>query len=71
VIDGTGPQPEIEGIPAEVSMDEESGAATTRQPRRRAATPRPRRPRRAEGEAAAEGDAGAGEAPAMADAASE
>jgi hypothetical protein len=52
-------------------MDEESGAATTRQPRRRSATPRPRRPRRAEGEAAAEGDAAAGDAPELAEAASE
>ncbi|KRB62652.1 hypothetical protein ASE04_00260 [Rhizobium sp. Root708] len=72
VIDGTGPQPEIEGIPAEVSMDEESAAAQPRerQPRRRSATPRPRRPRRgADGEAS--GDAAEGEAPALADAASE
>jgi len=75
VIDGSGPQPEIEGIPAEVSMDEESAAGQPRerQPRRRAASSRPRRPRRvAEGEASADGEAAAsGEAPELADAASE
>ncbi|RDJ09424.1 DUF4167 domain-containing protein [Rhizobium grahamii] len=73
--DGSGPQPEIEGIPAEVSMDEESAAGQPRerQPRRRATGSRPRRPRRAaEGEASAEGeDAGSNDAPALADAASE
>jgi hypothetical protein len=47
VIDGTGPQPEIEGTPAEVAIEEE---AASRAPRRRAA-PRPRRPRRTEGAA--------------------
>jgi hypothetical protein len=75
VIDGSGPQPEIEGIPAEVSMDEESAAGQPRerQPRRRATASRPRRPRRgAEGEAPAEGeDAGSDKAPALADADSE
>jgi len=65
-IDGTGPQPEIDGIPAEVSMEEEGGQ--TRQPRRRNAGSRPRRPRRAAGEG--EGEA-ASEAPVLADAASE
>jgi len=73
VNDGSGPQPEIEGIPAEVSMDEESAAGQPRerQPRRRTAGSRPRRPRRAaEGEAPAEGE-GSGDAPVLADAASE
>lgn len=76
VIDGTGPQPVIEGIPAEVAIEEETPAvaATERQPRRRnAAGSRPRRqPRRsaaADGEG--EGEAGSGEAPALADVASE
>ena len=72
VIDGTGPQPEIEGIPAEVAMDEEGSAGQARQPRRRSTGSRPRRPRRgAEGEAAAEGEGASGEAPVLADAASE
>lgn len=71
--DGTGPQPEIEGIPAEVAMEEEGGAAQQRerQPRRRNPSSRPRRPRRsAEGEAAGEEGVSA-EAPALAEAASE
>ena len=76
VIDGTGPQPDIEGIPAEVAMDEEgaAGQPRERQPRRRSAGSRPRRPRRgAEGDAAAEGEgeSASGEAPVLADAASE
>lgn len=72
-IDGTGPQPEIEGIPAEVAMEDEGSAAPQRerQPRRRNAGSRPRRPRRgAEGEAAGEEGASA-EAPVLAEAASE
>ncbi|QWW67398.1 DUF4167 domain-containing protein [Rhizobium sp. WYJ-E13] len=72
-IDGTGPQPEIEGIPAEVVMEEEGSAAPQRerQPRRRNAGSRPRRPRRgAEGEAAGE-DGASAEAPVLAEAASE
>lgn len=72
-IDGTGPQPEIEGIPAEVAMEEEGSAAPQRerQPRRRNAGSRPRRPRRgAEGEAAGE-DGASAEAPVLAEAASE
>ncbi|MBT9373135.1 DUF4167 domain-containing protein [Rhizobium sp. CSW-27] len=70
VIDGTGPQPVIEGTPAEVAMEEEGAAPRERQPRRRNAGTRPRRPRR--GETAGEGDAGASDAaPAMADATSE
>ncbi|MDR7145523.1 DUF4167 domain-containing protein [Rhizobium sp. BE258] len=68
VIDGTGPQPEIEGIPVEVSMEEEGGQSSERQPRRRSTGSRPRRPRRASGEG--EGEAAA-DAPALADAASE
>lgn len=74
VIDGTGPQPEIEGIPAEVAMDEEGsgGQPRERQPRRRSTGNRPRRPRRgAEGEAAAEGEGASAEAPVLADVASE
>jgi len=59
VNDGTGPQPVIEGIPAEVSVEEEAqgaaAAAGERQPRRRAAA-RPRRPRRGE-EASTDADA--------------
>lgn len=52
VIDGSGPQPVIEGTPAEVSLEEEAAAPSGRAPRRRTVA-RPRRPRR--GEAAAEG----------------
>ncbi|NLS06570.1 DUF4167 domain-containing protein [Rhizobium sp. P32RR-XVIII] len=72
-IDGTGPQPEIEGIPAEVAMEEETSAAPReRQPRRRNAGSRPRRPRRgAEGEDAGEGASNETPAPALAEAASE
>ncbi|MBZ9793698.1 DUF4167 domain-containing protein [Rhizobium sp. 3T7] len=69
-IDGSGPQPEIEGIPVEVSMDEESAAGQPRerQPRRRAAGSRPRRSRRAaEGEAQDEGEAASGEPPVLVD----
>lgn len=72
-IDGTGPQPEIDGIPAEVVMEDEGSAAPQRerQPRRRNTGSRPRRPRRgAEGEAAGEEGASA-EAPVLAEAASE
>lgn len=72
-IDGSGPQPEIDGIPAEVAMEDEGSAAPQRerQPRRRNAGSRPRRPRRgAEGEAAGEEGASA-EAPVLAEAASE
>ncbi|MDL2403285.1 DUF4167 domain-containing protein [Rhizobium mayense] len=75
VIDGTGPQPVIEGIPAEVAIEEETpAAATERQPRRRNAGNRPRRqPRRsangeAQDEAAAPTDVSA---PALAEASSE
>lgn len=75
IIDGTGPQPVIEGIPAEVAIEEESpAAAAPRQPRRRNASSRPRRQPRnsAEGEAQGDGEAASGEAPpALAEAASE
>ncbi|WP_434711520.1 DUF4167 domain-containing protein [Rhizobium sp. YTUHZ045] len=74
IIDGTGPQPEIEGIPAEVAMDEEgsAGQSRERQPRRRSPGNRPRRPRRgADGDAAPEGEGASAEAPVLADAASE
>lgn len=49
VVDGSGPQPVIEGTPAEVSLEEEapSGAARS-QPARRRTAARPRRPRRGE-----------------------
>ena len=57
VVDGSGPQPVIEGTPAEVALEEEGAApAAGRQPRRRNAA-RPRRPRRGEGQAA-EGEDG-------------
>jgi hypothetical protein len=74
VIDGTGPQPVIEGIPAEVAIEEEApAAAAPRQPRRRNAGSRPRRQPRAsaEGEAAPDGEGGGNDAPVMAEAASE
>ena len=71
-IDGSGPQPVIEGTPAEVAAEEDAQAAPARerQPRRRNAGNRPRRPRRGEGEAAAEGEASDGQ-PEMADVAGE
>ena len=70
-IDGSGPQPVIEGIPAEVAAEsEEQGAQRERQPRRRNAGNRPRRPRRGEEGAASEADAGESQ-PEMADAAGE
>lgn len=75
VINGTGPQPVIEGIPAEVAIEEETPAVATteRQPRRRSAGGnRPRRqPRRSAAGGDGEGEAASGEAPALADATSE
>ncbi|EJK86245.1 DUF4167 domain-containing protein [Rhizobium rhizogenes] len=74
VIDGTGPQPVIEGIPAEVAIEEETPvAAGERQPRRRNAGNRPRRqPRRnADAEGQGEGEAAPSEAPALVEAATE
>ena len=70
-IDGSGPQPVIEGIPAEVAAEsEEQGAQRERQPRRRTAGNRPRRPRR--GEEGGASEAAADEAqPEMADASGE
>ncbi|ANK73553.1 DUF4167 domain-containing protein [Ensifer adhaerens] len=70
VIDGTGPQPVIEGTPAEVAMEEEAPAASGRAATRRRNAPRPRRPRRSAQEGAADeaqpsGD-DAPEAPALA-----
>lgn len=59
VIDGSGPQPVIEGTPAEVAMEEETPAASGRAASRRRSAPRPRRPRRT----AADDAAGDGEAP--------
>lgn len=69
-IDGSGPQPVIEGTPAEVALEEEGATNSQpreRQPRRRAAGSRPRRPRRSAEAAEGEGS----EAPAMAEASSE
>ncbi|QND48468.1 DUF4167 domain-containing protein [Rhizobium lusitanum] len=74
VIDGTGPQPVIEGIPAEVAIEEETPVASgERQPRRRNAGNRPRRqPRRsADAEGQAEGEATPSEAPALVEAGTE
>ena len=73
VIDGTGPQPVIEGIPAEVAIEEETppGGAAERQPRRRNAGNRPRRQPRRAADAEGKDEAAAGDAPALADAASE
>jgi hypothetical protein len=65
-IDGSGPQPVIEGVPAEVALEEEGAAPARGQTRRRTAA-RPRRTRRGEAQAAGEG----GEAPALETAASE
>ncbi|WP_411036695.1 DUF4167 domain-containing protein [Shinella sp. BYT-45] len=67
VVDGSGPQPVIEGTPAEVALEEEAATpAAGRSPRRRN-TARPRRPRRGEGQAAGGEDAppASGEAPAL------
>lgn len=79
-IAGTGPQPVIEDMPAEVAVaaaESQAEAGTERQPRRRNAGNRPRRqPRRsAAGDEGGEGGEGGngegGEAPALAEAASE
>jgi hypothetical protein len=61
VIDGSGPQPVIDGTPAEVALEEEAAAPAGRAPRRRSNTPRPRRPRRGEGQAAGEDGASSGD----------
>ncbi len=67
VIDGSGPQPVIEGTPAEVAMEEETPAASGRAASRRRSAPRPRRPRRTAGDdAAGEGETPP-EAPALAE----
>jgi len=73
VVDGTGPQPVIEGIPAEVAIEEETppGGAAERQPPRRNAGNRPRRQPRRAADAEGKDEAAAGDAPALADAASE
>lgn len=71
-VDGSGPQPVIEGVPAEVALEAEGATAQPRerQPRRRAASNRPRRPRRpAEGEEGAEPNDS--DAPTLADVSSE
>ncbi|PTM96613.1 DUF4167 domain-containing protein [Mycoplana dimorpha] len=71
VNDGTGPQPVIEGTPAEVSLEEEEAAAPSRQPARRRAAPRQRRPRRTEGQPADESSSEAGDGPVLEAAGSE
>jgi hypothetical protein len=69
VADHSGPQPVIEGTPAEVAVEEEAQAEAAPR-RRRNAGNRPRRPRR--GEAGAEdGEASGDEQPALAEAAGE
>ena len=66
VFDGSGPQPVIEGTPAEVSLEEEAAAPAGRAPRRRSNAARPRRPRRGEAQAAGDEAQPAGEeAPAL------
>ena len=49
-VNGSGPQPVIEGMPAEVTIEDETPAAGTRRAatRRRGAASRPRRPRKAD-----------------------
>ena len=55
VVDGSGPQPDISGTPAEVAMEEDAAQQTNRrQPGRRRSALRPRRPRN--GSADAGGD---------------
>ncbi len=68
-IDGSGPQPVIEGTPAEVAIEEEGATAAPRerQPRRRTAANRPRRPRRT-AEGGEGGEASGEDAPAMVEA---
>ncbi len=62
VVDGSGPQPVIEGTPAEVAVEEEAQAeGAPRERRRRTASNRPRRPRRGEG--AEEGEASSDDVP--------
>lgn len=62
--DGSGPQPDIEGIPAEVSMSEETPAEGGEQaPRQR----RPRRPQRRRQNAGGEGGEASAEQPALAE----
>jgi hypothetical protein len=58
-VNGSGPQPVIEGTPAEIAMDEDAGAATSRRSsgRRRNAASRPRRQSR-KAEAAGDGETG-------------
>ncbi|KQV39129.1 MULTISPECIES: DUF4167 domain-containing protein [unclassified Rhizobium] len=68
VVDGSGPQPVIEGVPAEVALEEEAAAPAGRAPTRRRSAPRPRRqPRRGEANAEEGAAPEGGEAPAMAE----
>ncbi|HEY0124610.1 MAG TPA: DUF4167 domain-containing protein [Rhizobium sp.] len=73
VIDGTGPQPVIEGIPAEVAIEEETpvAAAGERQPRRRNTGNRPRRQPRRSADAEGQGEGAPSEAPALVEAGTE
>lgn len=69
VIDGSGPQPVIEGVPAEVSLEEEASAGSSgRASSRRRSASRPRRqPRHKASEEAGAGDTPPGtDAPALA-----
>jgi hypothetical protein len=70
--DGSGPQPVIEGTPAEVSLGEETPVETSEQPQPRRRQPRQRRPQRRTQEqtadAGSEGDAEPAGEPALADA---
>ncbi|WP_117196316.1 DUF4167 domain-containing protein [Rhizobium terrae] len=70
VVDGSGPQPVIEGTPAEVAVEEEAQAEATPR-RRRAAGSRPRRPRRGESAGEESGSEGEATEPALAEAAGE
>ncbi len=58
-INGSGPQPVIEGMPAEVAIEEEMPASGARRPaqRRRTAASRPRRPRKADSDSSETGEA--------------
>jgi hypothetical protein len=71
VVDGSGPQPVISGTPAEMVIEEENAQQPARrQPVRRRAPARPRRPRTSAAEGASEpavADAGDSDAPAPAD----
>lgn len=69
--DGDGPQPVIDGTPAEVAAEEADGQPVEKRGRRTAAAARPRRTKRAAAETGAEGDAPAAEGKAPAGEAAE